>query len=85
MTCLTGQRNIFLMRIIRIFITAMSKPMTPPTPAEGCPPQGAGNRTGERVVSSADLLRPGGRLIIEHRGERYALRETRLGKLILTK
>lgn len=44
-----------------------------------------GQRTTERVLSSTQLLDRGGRLIIEHRGERYALRETRAGKLILTK
>ncbi len=38
-----------------------------------------------RVVRSEQLLDRGGRVIIEHKGERYALRETRLGKLILTK
>lgn len=38
-----------------------------------------------RVIPSRTLLGPAGRAVIEHRGERYALRETRLGKLILTK
>ncbi len=57
----------------------------PRYPAASGQPRAEADRDGERVVSSADLLRPGGRLIIEHKGERYALRETRLGKLILTK
>ena len=73
------------MRIIRIFITAMSKPDTPRLPVEDDRARSETGRFGERVVSSANLLRPGERLIIEHKGERYALRETRLGKLILTK
>lgn len=37
------------------------------------------------VVSSAALLADGKLVHIQHRGELYSLRETRLGKLILTK
>jgi hemin uptake protein HemP len=36
-------------------------------------------------IRSSDLLRGADRLVIEHRGESYQLRVTRLGKLILTK
>lgn len=36
-------------------------------------------------IRSSDLLRGADRLLIEHRGESYQLRVTRLGKLILTK
>lgn len=36
-------------------------------------------------VDSTLLLGPAGRVVIEHRGQRYELRETRFGKLILTK
>ena len=38
-----------------------------------------------RVVPSRELLGEQGRLQIEHQGERYLLRVTRQGKLILTK
>ncbi|MCB1895882.1 MAG: hemin uptake protein HemP [Zoogloeaceae bacterium] len=41
--------------------------------------------TGERVLASEVLLAGNRKLVIEHRGERYWLRETRQGKLILTK
>jgi len=36
-------------------------------------------------VSSKDIMRENGRLIIEHNGNDYILRVTRNGKLILTK
>ena len=36
-------------------------------------------------IDSAILLGPSGRVVIEHHGQRYELRETRYGKLILTK
>lgn len=39
-----------------------------------------------RVIASEALFAPGQReVVIEHRGERYRLRLTRNGKLILTK
>jgi len=38
-----------------------------------------------RVVTSTELLGAGRELRIEHQGEQYTLRLTRLGKLILTK
>jgi hemin uptake protein HemP len=38
-----------------------------------------------RVVQAGDLFQGEKTLIIEHRGTRYVLRETRNGKLILTK
>lgn len=41
--------------------------------------------TAPRVVSSRELLGERGQLQIEHQGERYLLRITRQGKLILTK
>lgn len=73
------------MRIIRIFITKMNKTELPQIDGDASRLRQDSRRDVERVVSSTQLLDPGGRLIIEHRGERYALRETRLGKLILTK
>lgn len=36
-------------------------------------------------IDSRALLGTAGRVVIEHRGQRYELRETRFGKLILTK
>ncbi|MCA1779100.1 MAG: hemin uptake protein HemP [Xanthomonadaceae bacterium] len=36
-------------------------------------------------IDSALLLGAAGRVVIEHHGQRYELRETRFGKLILTK
>jgi hemin uptake protein HemP len=36
-------------------------------------------------INSADLLGRWNQLIIQHQGERYILRKTRAGKLILTK
>lgn len=38
-----------------------------------------------RCADSRDLLGPGGVLTIHHDGERYVLRRTRNGRLILTK
>ncbi len=38
-----------------------------------------------RVLRSADLLGPDGRLLIEHEGQVYVLQRTKAGKLILTK
>lgn len=38
-----------------------------------------------RVLNSADLLGPDGRLVIEHEGQLYSLQRTKAGKLILTK
>ncbi|QJQ95240.1 MULTISPECIES: hemin uptake protein HemP [Halomonadaceae] len=49
------------------------------------PAQGESHQdtAGKRIDSQA-LLDSRGELIIEHRGKRYQLRETRNGKLILT-
>jgi hemin uptake protein HemP len=50
------------------------------------PPQHADSRAAApRVIPSAELLGERGQLLIEHQGERYLLRITRQGKLILTK
>lgn len=38
-----------------------------------------------RLVKAMDLFGPSSVVFIEHRGERYQLRQTRNGKLILTK
>ncbi|HAS1154303.1 TPA: hemin uptake protein HemP, partial [Enterobacter cloacae] len=39
----------------------------------------------ERRIDSKTLLGDEGRVIIEHDGQRYLLRQTHAGKLILTK
>ncbi|MBV8043714.1 hemin uptake protein HemP [Pluralibacter sp.] len=48
------------------------------TDASSAPPH-------ERCVSSRALLGPQGRVLIEHDGQFYLLRQTNAGKLILTK
>jgi len=58
----------------------------PPEP----PPAGTGNTAparavSERVVTTKDLLAGAHRIWIEHATERYLLRVTRSGTLILTK
>lgn len=44
-----------------------------------------GARHAPRMIPSEQLLGENGQLHIEHQGERYVLRITRQGKLILTK
>ncbi|VDR26716.1 Hemin uptake protein [Raoultella terrigena] len=39
----------------------------------------------DRKICSRVLLGPEGRVVIEHDGQRYLLRQTHAGKLILTK
>lgn len=55
----------------------MDKLLIPPQPT---PPPAPGV-----AVKAAALMRGGNLLLIEHGGERYQLRLTRSGKLILTK
>ena len=45
----------------------------------------SGGRDDIRTVSAAELLGRAGVVRIEHQGELYTLRRTRLGRLILTK
>lgn len=59
----------------------MSDPPSDPS-AAAAPAAGAAL---PRVVPSAELLRGSRELRIEHEGEHYTLRLTRLNKLILTK
>jgi hemin uptake protein HemP len=49
------------------------------------PPAGVVRPAAPRLVPSRQLLGEQGQLHIEHQGERYVLRITRQGKLILTK
>lgn len=53
--------------------------------AEGEGAAGGGTSRGPGVLSSAALLQDRAEVLIEHRGETYRLRQTRQGKLILTK
>jgi hemin uptake protein HemP len=52
---------------------------------EGAAGRAPGGEPGTRVVDSATLLAGGSQLAIRHRETVYFLRETRFGKLILTK
>jgi hemin uptake protein HemP len=59
-------------------------------PAAGVTPragtqQESGDVSAERTLSSDHLLQGRSHIFIAHNGERYQLRATRLGKLILTK
>ena len=68
--------------------TAMHK-IQPNFPAASLPECGGGRETPRwealSTVSSESLLGARGELKIQHNGEQYSLRRTRLGKLILTK
>lgn len=57
-------------------MTSDATPRTGPRPVPESPSPAS--------VDSRRLLGPDGRLLIEHRGRLYQLRETRNGKLILT-
>lgn len=48
-------------------------------------PQESSDGANERTLSSDHLLQGHSHVFIAHNGERYQLRATRLGKLILTK
>ena len=52
---------------------------------DGLPARAPGHGTAREAVSSESLLRGQGQLTIRHRNETYILRQTRHGKLILTK
>lgn len=73
------------MRIIRITVCVMNKPTLSDSVDNRCVTEAPEPSTGERVLASEVLLAGNRKLVIEHRGERYWLRETRQGKLILTK
>lgn len=54
-------------------------------PAETMTDLKLASRPACRVLNSADLLGPDGRLMIMHDGQLYSLQRTKAGKLILTK
>jgi hemin uptake protein HemP len=64
-------------------------PNRPPAPQDTplplTAPGAAGKRDTPRCITSASLLGGSNELLIEHRGLLYRLRQTSLGKLILTK
>lgn len=65
-----------------------SKEVTPATPVASrgaAAQQESGDASSERTLSSDHLLQGRSHIFIAHNGERYQLRATRLGKLILTK
>lgn len=57
-------------------------PTPPPQTPPGPPPRPADGAT---IICSRDWFSTSPVVFIEHRGERYQLRQTRSGKLILTK
>jgi hemin uptake protein HemP len=64
------------------------EPVTPSRPwGDRLGDKGAGERgaAGPRRIDSAALFGPAAVVLIDHEGETYSLRRTRLGKLILTK
>ncbi len=62
-------------------ILPMDSPATP-----GSPPEKPDHiRASDRHITSQALLGEQRRVVIEHNGQRYLLRETHAGKLILTK
>lgn len=56
-----------------------------PSVRNGSLPQPAQQRTKQAHVDSRTLFAGGSEVVIVHYGEEYQLRQTRLGKLILTK
>lgn len=66
----------------------MKDPTSPRhSPKRRDPPSGTEARPESEIpcIDSTGLLGAGGRVVIDHHGQRYELRETRFGKLILTK
>ncbi|MEN0580888.1 hemin uptake protein HemP [Phytobacter palmae] len=63
----------------------MSNKDKPTTPAEKLPASPATIHPGDRRINSKTLLGNSARVVIEHQGQEYLLRQTHAGKLILTK
>ncbi len=64
-----------------------ASPSGPPKPApEGLPhPEGGSHPFRSKVIRFGDLVGCGQEVWIEHKGQLYRLRETRHGKLLLSK
>ncbi|HEX4503356.1 MAG TPA: hemin uptake protein HemP [Scandinavium sp.] len=73
---------IIIVTLIAIFNIMTSSDTTAATGQTTSSPQA---QAGDRRVSSKSLLGTEGRVIIEHDGQHYLLRQTHAGKLILTK
>ncbi|MDV2863151.1 hemin uptake protein HemP [Phytobacter ursingii] len=63
----------------------MSNKDKPTAPAEKHPVTPASLFSKDRRISSKTLLGDATRVVIEHQGQEYLLRQTHAGKLILTK
>jgi len=57
----------------------------PSSPLQPAVPGGSLAMAGPRRIASQELFGESAVVLIEHQGETYSLRRTRLGKLILTK
>lgn len=73
---------IIIVKLITIFKHCSRMDNTRTPAKEKAPPTVAPN---ERRIDSKSLLGKEGRVIIEHDGQLYLLRQTQAGKLILTK
>ncbi|MGP3594160.1 hemin uptake protein HemP [Vagococcus sp. WN89Y] len=58
---------------------------TPAVPTSTTQPASTRITADDRRISSQTLLGDDGRVVIEHNGQQYLLRQTLAGKLILTK
>ena len=63
----------------------MSNKDKPTPPAEKLPASPATIYPEDRRINSKTLLGDSARVVIEHQGQEYLLRQTHAGKLILTK
>jgi hemin uptake protein HemP len=57
----------------------------PPRPEDGFPASAGGTSPAPNRIASRALFGDAAVVLIDHEGETYSLRRTRLGKLILTK
>lgn len=71
--------------ISNIVTIKMSNRDTPTAPAEKPPVSPTTILAEDRRISSKTLLGDAARVVIEHQGQEYLLRQTHAGKLILTK
>ncbi|MDF7760842.1 hemin uptake protein HemP [Kosakonia cowanii] len=73
--------------MILIVDLSLSATLTMDSPATPTSPHEKPNHIHEsdRLITSQALLGEQRRIVIEHNGQRYLLRETHAGKLILTK
>jgi hemin uptake protein HemP len=88
-TRLLREAYVSILRIVRICYTfgMPNLPSSPPPERSGATPEAAAAGVAEAVpaIKSEALFRGAVELRIEHHGSLYRLRQTALGKLILTK